>query len=52
MVAEGLLEPAKRLRGTCRQAGARIPNGSDYRHSAQITSPGLGASMPGPLGNM
>ena len=45
-------KPVKRLRGTCRQAGVRIPNGSDYRHSAQITSPGLGASMPGPLGNM
>ena len=45
-------KPVKRLRGACRQAGARIPNGSDYRHSAQITSPGLGASTPGPLGNM
>lgn len=45
-------KPVKRLRGACRQAGARIPNGSGYLHSAQITSPGLGASTPGPLGNM
>ena len=52
LVVAGPHKPVKRLRGTCRQAGARIPNGSDYRHSAQITSPGLGASMPGPLGNM
>lgn len=52
LVVAGPHKPAKRLRGTCRQAGARIPNGSDYRHSAQITSPGLGASTPGPLGNM
>lgn len=52
LVVAGPHKPVKRLRGTCRQAGARIPNGSDYRHSAQITSPGLGASMPGPLSNM
>ena len=52
LVVAGPHKPVKRLRGTCRQAGARIPNGSDYLHSAQITSPGLGASMPGPLGNM
>ena len=52
LVVAGPHKPVKRLRGTCRQAGAQIPNGSDYRHSAQITSPGLGASMPGPLGNM
>ena len=52
LVVAGPHKPAKRLRGTCRQAGARIPNGSDYLHSAQITSPGLGASMPGPLGNI
>lgn len=52
LVVAGPHKPVKRLRGTCRQAGARIPNGSGYLHSAQITSPGLGASMPGPLGNM
>ena len=52
LVVVGPHKPVKRLRGTCRQAGARIPNGSDYLHSAQITSPGLGASMPGPLGNI
>ena len=52
LVVAGPHKPAKRLRGTCRQAGARIPNGSGYLHSAQITSPGLGASMPGPLGNI
>ena len=52
LVVAGPHKPVKRLRGTYRQAGAQIPNGSDYRHSAQITSPGLGASMSGPLGNM
>lgn len=52
LVVVGPHKPVKRLRGTCRQAGARIPNGSGYLHSAQITSPGLGASTPGPLGNM
>lgn len=30
----------------------RVPNRPSYLHSAQITSPGLGASMPGPLGNI
>ena len=35
-----------------RRQAHRIPNGSGYLHSAQITSPGLGASIPGPLGNM
>lgn len=30
----------------------RIPSRSSYLHSAQITSPGLGALMPGPLGNI
>lgn len=52
LVVVGSHKPVKRLRGTCRQAGARIPNGSGYLHSAQITSPGLGASMPGPLGSI
>ena len=35
-----------------RRRAHRIPNGSGYLHSTQITSPGLGASIPGPLGNM
>ena len=35
-----------------RRRAHRIPNGSGYLHSPQITSPGLGASIPGPLGNM
>ena len=52
LVVAGPHKPVKRLRGTCRQAGARIPSRPGYLHSAQITSPGLGASMPGPLGNM
>ena len=52
LVVAGPHKPVKRLRETCRQAGARIPSRPGYLHSAQITSPGLGASMPGPLGNM
>ncbi len=52
LVVAGPHKPVKRLRGTCRQAGARIPSRPGYLHSAQITSPGLGASMPGPLGSM
>ena len=52
LVVAGPHKPVKRLRGICRQAGARIPSRPGYLHSAQITSPGLGASMPGPLGNM
>lgn len=35
-----------------RRQAHRIPNGLGYLHSAQITSPGLGASMPGPLGSI
>lgn len=48
----GPTSPSNDIADAARRRAHRIPNGSGYLHSTQITSPGLGASMPGPLGNM
>lgn len=46
------MSPPNGFAGPAGRRVRRIPSRPGYLHSAQITSPGLGASMPGPLGNM
>ena len=46
------MSPPNGFAGPAGRRVRRIPSRPGYLHSAQITSPGLGASIPGPLGNM
>lgn len=52
LVVVGPTSPSNGFAGPAGRRVRRIPSRPGYLHSAQITSPGLGASMPGPLGNM
>lgn len=52
LVVVGPTSPSNGFAGPAGRRVRRIPSRPGYLHSAQITSPDLGASMPGPLGNM